>query len=57
LVEHQLPKLRVASSNLVSRSLLNSHLDESLGGCFALDIPSPTNTATSFGVPGAALAY
>ena len=35
LVEHQLPKLRVASSNLVSRSLINSHLASLLGGCFA----------------------
>ena len=38
LVEHQLPKLRVASSNLVSRSLINSHLASLLSGCFAFKL-------------------
>ena len=38
LVEHQLPKLRVASSNLVSRSLINSHLASLLGGCFVFGL-------------------
>ena len=28
LVEHQLPKLRVASSNLVSRSISEAHINE-----------------------------
>ena len=36
--EPLLPKLRVASSNLVSRSLINSHLASLLGGCFAFGL-------------------
>ncbi|RZK34128.1 MAG: hypothetical protein EOO61_14105, partial [Hymenobacter sp.] len=33
-----LPKLRVASSSLVSRSLINSYLDINLSGCFAFQL-------------------
>jgi hypothetical protein len=43
LVEHQLPKLRVASSNLVSRSLIISHLDANLGGCFVSSLNAGLN--------------